>query len=286
MPPDPPTGLGRLRILSKTAGIRVSPLALGGGNIGQAWNKSWGFMDKKLAFELLDAYFATSSPSPLPTRFSLARYATAAAVSTTVMAAAAGGAADMVAQSEQDSNIQFDDGALTKWFEGAPVLGEDMALVVAFRNLQVNGFTSSSDYQQTFGTYLLPIARLLRDLLFQRERRRKVPILHGFDGLVRAGETLLVLGRPGSGCSTLLKTLAGDVDGLSVDDASQVNYHGMSYQCFYRHANGNAIYQAELDVHFPDLTMGETLYFATAARPRPHDEKAKASARATNQSRR
>ncbi|KAG7289234.1 hypothetical protein NEMBOFW57_005599 [Staphylotrichum longicolle] len=56
MPSDPPTELGRLRILSKTAGIRVSPLALGGGNIGQAWNSSWGFMDKERAFELLDAY--------------------------------------------------------------------------------------------------------------------------------------------------------------------------------------------------------------------------------------
>ncbi|KAK3308460.1 putative aryl-alcohol dehydrogenase Aad14 [Chaetomium strumarium] len=56
MPPDPPTELGRLRILSKTAGIRVSPLALGGGNIGQAWNASWGVMTKERSFELLDAY--------------------------------------------------------------------------------------------------------------------------------------------------------------------------------------------------------------------------------------
>ncbi|GAB1314625.1 Putative aryl-alcohol dehydrogenase aad14 [Madurella fahalii] len=56
-PPGPPTELGRLRILSKTAGIRVSPLVFGGGNIGQAWNETWGFMDKKRAFELLDAYF-------------------------------------------------------------------------------------------------------------------------------------------------------------------------------------------------------------------------------------
>lgn len=56
MPPDPPTELGRLRILSKTAGIRVSPLALGGGNIGQAWNSNWGYMNKNRSFELLDAY--------------------------------------------------------------------------------------------------------------------------------------------------------------------------------------------------------------------------------------
>jgi hypothetical protein len=66
MPPDPPTELGRLRILSKTAGIRVSPLALGGGNIGQAWNTSWGYMNKERAFELLDAYLEVADPSSSP----------------------------------------------------------------------------------------------------------------------------------------------------------------------------------------------------------------------------
>lgn len=35
--PEPPTELGRLRVLSKTAGIRVSPLILGGASIGDAW---------------------------------------------------------------------------------------------------------------------------------------------------------------------------------------------------------------------------------------------------------
>ncbi len=35
--PDPPTELGRYRILSSTAGIRVSPLCLGALSIGDAW---------------------------------------------------------------------------------------------------------------------------------------------------------------------------------------------------------------------------------------------------------
>lgn len=58
-PSGPPTELGRLRILSSTAGIRVSPLALGGGNIGQKWQKTWGWgdMDKERAFKLLDTYY-------------------------------------------------------------------------------------------------------------------------------------------------------------------------------------------------------------------------------------
>jgi len=59
-PSVPPTELGRLRILSSTSGLRVSPLALGGGNIGQAWNKVWGVMTKERAFELLDTYLDVS----------------------------------------------------------------------------------------------------------------------------------------------------------------------------------------------------------------------------------
>ena len=55
--PEPPTELGRLRILSKTAGIRVSPLILGGASIGDAWSGFMGSMNKEQAFELLDAFY-------------------------------------------------------------------------------------------------------------------------------------------------------------------------------------------------------------------------------------
>lgn len=54
--PKPPTELGRLRILSPSAGIRVSPLVLGAASIGQAWTSTFGSMDKKAAFELLDNF--------------------------------------------------------------------------------------------------------------------------------------------------------------------------------------------------------------------------------------
>src|SRR3569833_1116155 len=50
------TSLGRMRILASTAGVRVSPLELGGGNIGESWSKLFGYMDKGSAFALLDAF--------------------------------------------------------------------------------------------------------------------------------------------------------------------------------------------------------------------------------------
>lgn len=57
-PPLPPTVLARYRPLSARAGIRVSPLILGGMSIGDKWEKyGMGAMDKKSSFELLDAFY-------------------------------------------------------------------------------------------------------------------------------------------------------------------------------------------------------------------------------------
>ncbi|KAF3810852.1 putative aryl-alcohol dehydrogenase AAD14 [Colletotrichum gloeosporioides] len=57
-PPEPPTELGRYRILSPKCGLRVSPLQLGGMSIGDAWSGFMGSMNKEQAFELLDAFVA------------------------------------------------------------------------------------------------------------------------------------------------------------------------------------------------------------------------------------
>lgn len=42
--PEPATPLGRHRILSPTAGVRVSPLCLGAMSIGEAWKEGMGSM--------------------------------------------------------------------------------------------------------------------------------------------------------------------------------------------------------------------------------------------------
>lgn len=54
--PEPTTELGRYRILSPIAGIRVSPLQLGAMSIGSAWSEFMGSMDKEKSFQLLDAF--------------------------------------------------------------------------------------------------------------------------------------------------------------------------------------------------------------------------------------
>ncbi|KAF5720217.1 aryl-alcohol dehydrogenase AAD14 [Fusarium globosum] len=56
LPPEPKTELGRYRILSSTAGVRVSPLVFGAMSIGQAWGSKLGSMNEEDSFKLLDAY--------------------------------------------------------------------------------------------------------------------------------------------------------------------------------------------------------------------------------------
>ena len=96
---------------------------------------------------------------------------------------------------------------------------------VAFRGLQVAGTTAPDDYQRTMGNF--PLALLSKSWnTLNPSRKTKVRILRGCDGVVEGGEMLLVLGVPGSGCTTFLKTLAGQTSGLTVEQRSRVEYQG------------------------------------------------------------
>jgi ATP-binding cassette subfamily G (WHITE) protein 2 (PDR) len=133
---------------------------------------------------------------------------------------------------------------------------------VAWSDLNAYGFGSATDFQKNVGSVLLDGAKLLNNLLHHDKRR--VEILRDFDGVVQQGEMLAVLGPPGSGCSTLLRTIAGDTYGFRVD--ANINYSGIHPKQMSSAFRGDAIYTAEVDDHFPHLTVGDTLYFAARAR--------------------
>jgi len=56
--PEPPTALGRYRLLSPTAAVRVSPLCLGAMSLGDAWEERLGTQSKENSFKILDAFYA------------------------------------------------------------------------------------------------------------------------------------------------------------------------------------------------------------------------------------
>ncbi|KAJ9635209.1 Multidrug resistance protein [Coniosporium tulheliwenetii] len=139
---------------------------------------------------------------------------------------------------------------------------------VAFRDLNVHGYGTETDYQKTVGNIWLQAVGAVKKIL--RVGQRKIDILQHFDGLVESGEMLVVLGPPGSGCSTLLKTIAGETHGFVVEDSSYINYQGISAKDMQSSFRGEAIYTAEVDVHFPMLSVGDTLAFAARARAPRH----------------
>ena len=92
--------------------------------------------------------------------------------------------------------------------------------------MNVHGFGASTDYQKDVANVWLSAAGSIRQL--SSSNRQRIDILRNFDGIVRTGEMLVVLGPPGSGCSTFLKTIAGEMNGIYVDDGSYFNYQGKS----------------------------------------------------------
>ncbi|KAH8118882.1 ABC-2 type transporter-domain-containing protein [Phellopilus nigrolimitatus] len=136
-------------------------------------------------------------------------------------------------------------------------------LGVVFKDLRVQGLGSAASYQPTVGSMFNPL--LIPEKIRQAIHPPVRDILSGFEGVVNPGEMLLVLGRPGAGCSTLLKTLANQhaeyhaVSGL-------LHYSAFTPKQVYKHFRGDVIYCPEDDVHFPTLTVQETLSFAARTR--------------------
>ena len=67
---------------------------------------------------------------------------------------------------------------------------------IAYKNLSAHGFGEPTDYQKTFGNYPVKLYSLIKRLVGKR-RKTRIQILRNFDGLVKSGEMLAVLGRPG-----------------------------------------------------------------------------------------
>ncbi|KAH9821366.1 ZEB2-regulated ABC transporter 1-like [Teratosphaeria destructans] len=139
---------------------------------------------------------------------------------------------------------------------------------VVMKDVNVRGSGSALNLQSTLGTMVTSPLRIGKALSFRHSESKH--ILRDFNALLRSGEMLVVLGRPGSGCSTFLKTIAGEHHGLDMDKASIVEYNGVSQQQMLKEFKGEVQYNQEVDKHFPHLTVGETLEHAAALRMPSH----------------
>lgn len=82
-----------------------------------------------------------------------------------------------------------------------------------------------------------------------------------------------VLGRPGAGCSTFLRTIAGHHSSF-LGVTGSIDYSGVSLEEVKKHYRGQVAYVPEDDVHFPTLSVRQTLEFALQSKsPKRYQER-------------
>mgnify|MGYP000885742965 CR=1 FL=1 len=139
---------------------------------------------------------------------------------------------------------------------------------IVWKNLSVSGSGAALQLQDTVAGIALKPLGMVKSLLSRNTERKQ--ILRNFNGSLKSGELLIVLGRPGSGCSTFLKSICGETHGLNIDEGSEIHYNGVSQKQMMKEFKGEVVYNQEVDKHFPHLTVGQTLEFAASTRTPSH----------------
>lgn len=115
---------------------------------------------------------------------------------------------------------------------------------VAYKDLSVSGTGAALQLQSTVRDFLTAPLRIGQ--LFSFKHKVHKPILRKFDGMLGSHELLIVLGRPGSGCSTLLKTMTGELHGLHLGGGSTIHYNGIPQKEMMKEFKGEAAYNQEV----------------------------------------
>lgn len=140
---------------------------------------------------------------------------------------------------------------------------------LVFKNLTVKGLGLGAALQPTLGDIFLNLPRALAALFSKKGKVSHKPpvrtIVNQFTGCVRPGEMLLVLGAPGSGCTTFLKVLANQRFGYESIDGD-VTYGGTDAATMGKHYRGEVVYNPEDDLHYATLSVRNTFDFALKTR--------------------
>jgi ATP-binding cassette, subfamily G (WHITE), member 2, SNQ2 len=149
--------------------------------------------------------------------------------------------------------------------------GYDMNEIdVVFKDLTVIGKnTAASILKDVFDVFCKPAV-----IIYEKIQQKKNPnpynlkdlpktrkIIKNVTGFAAPGTMTLVLGRPGAGCSTLLKALTTDTVTYKGVEGN-LSYNGIDHKTMAKNLRNLLIYNPELDVHFPFLTVQQTLEFA------------------------
>jgi ATP-binding cassette subfamily G (WHITE) protein 2 (SNQ2) len=149
---------------------------------------------------------------------------------------------------------------------------------VTYKNLTVKGVGAQATFTRTLPEAILGtfgpdlyhlVCRFVPSLKFGKPPPTR-DLIHDFTGAVRDGEMMLVLGRPGAGCSTFLKVIANQRDSFAGVEG-EVQYGGISAEEQRKRYRGEVNYNPEDDQHLPTLTVWQTLRFALMNKTRKHE---------------
>ncbi|KAI0469136.1 putative ABC multidrug transporter [Xylaria cf. heliscus] len=115
-------------------------------------------------------------------------------------------------------------------------------------------------------SYISTVSSVISNLLpsFKKNEDTRRYILQGITGQVRPGEMLLVLGRPGSGCTSLLKVLANMRREFS-SVSGKIRYGNIGHEEAQRFRH-QIVMNTEDDQHFPSLMVSEVMEFAVGTK--------------------
>ena len=171
-----------------------------------------------------------------------------------------------VSSESSDDGEPFD---LEDTLRGNKQLEEDSGIKgkkigVIWDKLTVKGVGGVKNFQPTFPDSFVNFVNVPGNLMRWSGlagKGKEVDILKDFRGVVKPGEMVLVLGRPGSGCTTFLKVIANQRFGYTGIDG-EVLYGPFTSKEFEKRYRGEAVYCQEDDVHHPTLSVSQTLGFA------------------------
>jgi ABC-type multidrug transport system ATPase subunit/ABC-type multidrug transport system permease subunit len=169
-------------------------------------------------------------------------------------------------ESETSSEEQFDLQAVLRGNrdeeEAAGIKSKRIG--VMWENLTVSGIGGVKNYVKTFPESFVSFFNVygtVKSLLKLGGKGKEFDILRNFKGVTKPGEMVLVLGRPGSGCTSFLKVISNQRYGYTKVDG-EVLYGPFDSDFFEKRYRGEAVYCEEEENHHPTLTVGQTLDFA------------------------
>ncbi|KAL6159276.1 ATP-binding cassette transporter snq2 [Exserohilum turcicum] len=141
---------------------------------------------------------------------------------------------------------------------------------VIFKHLTVKGMGIGAALQPSVGSLFADPVRFVKNLLTKGPRKAagKPPVrtlLDDFSGCIRPGEMVLVLGRPGAGCSTFLKLIGNQRFGFE-EITGEVSYGGTDADEMRKKYRSEVLYNPEDDLHYATLKVKDTLEFALKTR--------------------